>query len=66
MGKLSKIRRAFDKLPEKRKKYIWYHRTGCSIENGDVKFTLHYPEVYSYRSYVTSLANEWLADTILR
>jgi len=62
MGKLSKIRRTFDRLPEDRKKYVWYHRCGCKfLDDGQVHFTLHYPDVYSYQRYIAKLANEWLA-----
>lgn len=65
MGKLSKIRRAFNNASENRKKDIWFHGYGCKfLDNGRVDFIdFPYPARHSYRRYIAKLANEWMAET---
>ena len=64
MGKLHKIKQAFDRASEKQKKYVWYHNCGCKfLDDGSVYFTTRYPTVYSYQRYVAKLANKWIIET---
>ena len=63
MGKLSKIRRAFNNSSESTKKSIWFHGYGCSfLEDGSVSFSLRYPTRYSYKRYVAKIAEEWMVN----
>jgi hypothetical protein len=62
MGKLHKIRKAFDEQTDKRKRYIWYHGSGCYFRDGQVVFTLMYPQACSYKRFVHKIATEWLRE----
>lgn len=64
MGKLHRIRRAFDKVTEQQKKHIWQHGSGCKfLDDGSVHFTLYYLDVHSYQRYIAKLAEAWMRKT---
>lgn len=64
MGKLHKIKRAFDRATESQKKYVWYHECGCKfLDDGSVHFTTRYPTRYSYQRYIAKLAKTWIVET---
>ncbi len=64
MGKLSKIKRAFNNATETKKKDIWFYGHGCKfLDNGRVEFTLYYPARNSYRRYIAKMAEEWMVNT---
>ncbi len=61
MGKLHKIRRAFDKLSDKRKQDIWHGRHGCVIKpGGEVMFTQYWHDAKSYRNYIAKISEDWI------
>lgn len=64
MGKLSKIRRAFDNSSEITKKGIWFNNHGCKfLDDGSVYFTSSFPACRSYRRYVAKIAYKWIVET---
>ncbi len=64
MGKLSKIKRAFNKSSESTKKDIWYYGKGCKfLDDCSVYFTTYCPARYSYRRYIAKMAEEWMVKT---
>lgn len=60
MGKLHKIRRAFDKLSDERKRDIWHGRFGCVIRPGEVVFTQYWRDATSYQRYIDKISEEWI------
>lgn len=61
MGKLHKISRAFDKLPDSTKRDIWFNKQGCRFNNiGQVVFTNYWREKKSYQNFIAKIAEEWI------
>lgn len=64
MGKLSKIRRAFNNSSESTKKDIWFFGKGCKfLDDGSVYFTTYFPACRSYKRYIAKMAEEWMVNT---
>ena len=58
VGKLHKIKRAFDKLPDARKRNLSKY-SGVWYRDGDIRFGIY---TGSYRRYVRKLCREYLGE----
>ncbi len=58
VGKLHKIKRAFDKLPDARKRNLSKY-SGVWYRDGDIRFGVY---TNSYRRYVNKLCREYLGE----